>query len=1372
MAGFFLTLSLQRWYLKWMSSSFYLQRTLTSNEKSYSESGLLTASRYIVVLGEPGGGKTELMSSLADQLGSVVVTANVFGQVGAKAENSPLVIDAFDELAKVDETGIHKLLGKVQKAHPTNVIVSSRSSEWNNAATSSFEEFIGHAPLIVRLREFNEAEQRLIFENHTPGEDFAAFQAEVACFDLDVLLPNPQFLKLFADAYVGSGRHFIDKRSIFEQAVVQLAKEANTKVAKSKQTLSNSRKVQFASEVFAKLLLSGAEGIGTSEASENQMYPLLATLFEDEDTAAVILTTRLFKPGDNADQHRPVHKIVSEYCAADYLTKRIADPLDPLTISKCLSIIAPNSTVRDELRGMVGWMASLGNTHIQEATIALDPYAVLANGDPSQLDASSKSLLVKRLKYIADQDPYFRRSDFWRRFSVAGFFTQAIVDEIKPLLAQTGDGHLRDLILELLTGSPAIAQFSEELRQLVLSPTESENTRILANSCLLGWTGHDHRANLAVLIFEASETSLKVAAQAIETLGPEAFGRSYLVGFFRVCANLYPGHQQRHERTIGSRYFVKRFIDTLDTAATQWLLDKLTKDLTCTCGKQSFECDCRNGISKIVGLMLDRYFDLASPPHDPKRVWQWVENLNFHETKGSDQSKAVHILQEDDGLRQSIIAHVFSDLNDQDQIFDSKRHFQFVHGHHSGLFLRAPDYKFVVDLAFDTNNPILWSSFMARHQVHRNVADRGVDTLRRHMRKQALEKPAFMREWVKSNRAANRFERENRMPSFRHSRKMRRRRKINDERHAANIKYVQENRKLVESGRHWNCLVRFAELVLEHPDRIEREFGDEKLVRNALRSCLDFIDEAVPDLQRLAELQCASQGLHAETILYAACLEILREQGHLECVDRRLLRALRTNINMGYSAVSEEDRNALKAEIERLIFPDIASAEDFLRRYVEPQLAMQGCANPEIWWLQHEEAFSPFRSKLSIEWLGRSRGLGLGSLDTLFEIAAQYGSREELKEIIASRCAEFVFFWPNATGNEDIEQKRAFWFLRAFYFLGNAPAVYWDWLKADKDTVLMFHERSGRLNRSDHPAWPVLTSEKVAAILSAFVGQWPKVDLPSSFGTGRPKEENAYRFLTDVIWSINSDDPDNAIPVLDRLLTDARCADLHKDLKSIRAGQVRRKALRDFEPPTPQEIVKCLDHDAVVTVEGLRELLVQELHEFQKAIDGGEFNSAVVFYDKIMKKDKKLGKSVKVLRRKNENESTERIAERLNLRLQPQGISIVPEHQLKALKRSDFTATKMIDGTRRLLVTEVKGQWHDELYTAAAAQLYERYSIHPDAEQQGVYLVLWFGPDEKVAGLKNTTITTALALKKSIKEQMPTELAAFVDVFVLDVSRN
>lgn len=1339
-----------------MSSTFYLPRRLSSNDSIYTEEALLAASNYVVVLAEPGGGKTELMGSIAQRLGTTTVTANKFRYVGADVENCPLVIDAFDELSKIDQTGIHSLLANAKKAKPTHVIISSRSSEWNSAATNSFNDFLGRPPLVVRLSEFDETEQRTIFDHHVHGENFSAFQAEVARFDLVALLPNPQFLKLFADAYIESERHFTDKRSIFSLAVDRLAKEANVNVVKTNLTLSVTQKVDLSSEVFAKLLLSGTEGIGTNEAIEDRLYPLLASLFRDNTVAEGILATRLFKPGDTADQHRPVHKIVVEYCAADYLTKRIADPADPLTFPKCLPIIAPNSTVRDELRGLLGWLAALGNRSTQESAIQLDPYAVLANGDPSQLEHSSKRLLIKRLKDVETKDPYFRRGDSWRRFSVAGFFTQDVMEEIKPLLATASDGHLRDLILELLTGSPAVEHLKDELRQLALNPDESENTRLLASTCLLDLLGHDHRVDLAALVSEASQTSLKVAVKIITALGPETFDLEYLADFFRTCSKLYPDHKKHYERTIGTRYFLKRFIGGLGLTLIEWLLDNLSKDFACKCSKEYFECDCRTGMSKIIGLMLDRYFELATPPFFPACIWQWIENLHFHEQKSPSQSKAVQAFQNDDSLRQGIMAHAFGKLTNGDQIFETKiEKFDFYS--HSGLNFQTGDYSFIVDLAFEIGNPVLWASYISMHQYHRNKAERGPNSLRRHMREQASEKPSLMREWAKFNRAAAQSARENRKRMFRHARRMTRRDRQQDDIDKANIQYFQDNRELIESGRHWSSLVLFAELVLLSPDEIQQKVGDETLVRNALRNCLDFIAPEIPDLLRLAELQCASQGLNSVTVLFAACLEIMRVEGDLESVDLRLLKALRTNIDMGYSAVTDEERDALKAEVDRLAFADAASAENFLRQYVEPQLAQSGCLHPDIWLLRGAEVFSHLRAALSIEWLRRFRGLALGSLDTLFEIAAQFGDRDDLQEIIIERCAGFMSDWPNPTDDEELEQKRNFWFVRALYFLKDTPEIYWNWLKADKETIFSLNNRSGRIRQDDHPYWPKLSLSKVEAILNAFIDKWPKVDLPSHWGSESPNDENAYRFLTEVIWSINSDDSDEAILVLDRLLADRRFADLHKDLKSIHAGKIRQKALRDFEPPTPQEIVNRLDHDTVVTVEGLRQLVIQELQDFQKAIDGGEFNPASRFYEK----GERLG----------EVRATEIIAERLNLRLEPQGISITPEHQLKNANRSDFTATKLIGGKRRLLVTEVKGQWHNELYTAASAQLYERYSIHPDAAQQGIFLAIWFGGDEKVAGLKRHGIKTALELKNSIEKTLPPELIGLIDVFVLDVSK-
>lgn len=1337
-----------------MTSMFYLPRKLSGDSQIYTEAELLAASKFVVVLAEPGGGKTELMESLARQLGTKAVTATRFRYMGAEVENSPLVIDAFDELAKIDQSGIHLVLANACKAKATRVIISSRSSEWSNADTQLFGEFFGEQPLVVRLCEFDESDQQAIFLHHYPEENFIAFRSEVIRFELEPLLPNPLFLQLFAGAYIESDRHFIDKRSIFSTAVERLAKEANSRVRSAAHTLTSQQKIELAAEVFAKLLLSGAEGVSTQEAMADRIYPTLASLLHPIASRNDILATQLFKPGERVDLHRPVHKIVAEYCAAHYLTQRIADPTKPLMLASCFAVIAPNNTVRDELRGLLGWMAALGDQAIQEEAIRIDPYAVLANGDPSQLLPGSKRMLLAQLRKFAAQDPYFRRGDYWRRFSIAGFFTQDVADELKPLLATGDEGHLRDLILELLAGSSAIDSLQDELHQLALASQESAHTRILATRCLLKITGRDHYADLASLIIEASEVSLEIAAEIIIALGYQTFERQYLSDFLLVCATLYPGHDVR-ERTIGGRYFIKKFIAKIDLGSTEWLLDELTRDLACHCGKKCYECDCRNGISKIAGALLDHYFDTAQAPFDPVKVWRWTQGLNFHKSKRPDESSSVRTLCADHLLRQGVIELAFSKLIDRDDIFHT-RLYNFGWHAHSGLTFQSTDYEFIVDLAFEMENVTLWGFFIERHQYYRKSEERGANTLRRHMREQALLKPEFMKLWARSNKVAKEeFRWEHYERSRKLARKIRCRNKKDMAVHAANIKYIEENRALVESGRHWGWLVHFSELLLMAPDRIELECGDKNIVHNALINCLDFIAPNIPTLNKLAELQCASQYLKVEVILYAACIEIMRVNGNLEVVESRLLSALRTNINMGYSAISNEERDLLKAEVDRLIFSNPAKAESFIRQYLEPQLVNKACNNTELWLLKRDDNFSHLRASLSIEWLQSYPELNLSTLSELFDIAAQYGDRTDLNEIIASRCGELMSVWPSLTDNDEIEQKRTFWLLRSFYFIEDTPEQYWDWLKRDRDTVLLFYRFSSSINRSENPSWPALTAGKSYNILDAFIEQWPKVDLPSGWGSDSPQDEKAYRFLKDLLWSFNTDDGASYIKLL---LADPRFSDFHMDLQSIYATQIRKRALRDFTPPLPQEIIKLLDGNEVVTVEGLRKLVLYELQRYQQDINGGEFNSAERFYEK----DERL----------DEVRSTEIIAERIKLRLEPQSITVTPEHQLKDRNRSDFTVTKMIGGQRRLLVTEVKGQWHRELYTAASAQLYERYSIHPDAEQQGIFLVIWFGADEVVAGRKSHGIESAEILKSDIEEKLPAELLGLIDVFVLDVSRS
>lgn len=900
------------------------------------------------------------------------------------------------------------------------------------------------------------------------------------------------------------------------------------------------------------------------------------------------------------------------------------------------------------------------------------------------------------------------------------------------------------------------------MRQILLDPQEDKYNRMYAIKCLLGCATYAHEPDLTKLLSEASPASLEVAAKGMEHLDLNVFELAFLKKFFLACSNLYPSNKLRAERVIGRCYFIKSLVFRLDKESVEQLLDILTRDLTCTCGLKSYECDCRNGISKIVGYMLDHYFDIALPPYEPLRVWSWVKNLNFHGGMGPKDSSAVRVLYENIEIRQGILTHVFSGLTEREQIFETKIH-KFDLQSHSGLRLFNRDYKFLVDLAFDTDNPELWVSFIASHNRYRSPEERGSDELRRHMRIQSLEKPMFMRKWAKCNRADSLSAKEDyKRWGARSNRMSRRHKQRQNDIHAENIQYIQKNRELVENGRHWSFLVNFADTVLTDPDDVVLKFGDEEVVRNALKSCHEFIEPKVPSLNKLAELRCSSKWLYVEMILFASCIEIMREYGNLDNVKPELLLALKTNFNINYDAVDETESNVLKAEVDRLLFPNNETTEQFLRSYVEPQLADSLCSHPKIEMLKYDDVFSPLKANLSIEWLENFDELGFSALDTLFELAAQFGDGNKLNEIILTRCSNLLSKFPELTDDEKVEERRKFWFVRAFYYLDLEVAKpYFEWLKSDKDSLLLFEGRSSRMSRDSSSYWPNLTSNKIESILVAFFNQWPKVHLSGHWGTGSPAGETAYRFLTEIVWSIGNDTPDEAISVLDRLTEDQRFTDIHKELKSIKAEQLRKKALRDFEPPIPKKIVDLLDNNAVVTVAGLRQLLVQELMDYQKDIDGGEFNAAKRFYTK-----KDNGNDIHL----NEVGSVEIIAEHLSLVLHPQSITIVTEHQTKNQNRIDITAAKMIDGKRRLLVIEAKGQWHKDLYSAASAQLYERYSVHPDAERQGIYLVIWFGAHEPVAGRKIHEFTSAHELKINIEDRLPSKLKGLIDVFVLDVS--
>lgn len=412
-------------------TSLYLPRRLIHEEARISQAALLQLGSVVLVLAEPGAGKSALLADLARSLNTQLRSASRFRHQTLGSWQEALIIDGLDEIARLDLNAVDAVIVQASEADAKIVILSSRSSEWDLARTRLLGECFGSKPAVVYLEPFDDDEQKQLFDAAFPGEDFALFVEETKRFELNPLLGDPEFLQLFGEAYVQGGRRFTSKRQIFVDAVRRLARERDNSPKQNGRAPIRTI-LESGEEIFTKLLLSGASGVSLADDPADRDFPYLASLTKRErEVVKDTLDTRLFKPGSEAGMHEPVHRIVAEYCAAQYLVRRLTDAGDALSTRRVLAVIAPNGAVRSELRGLLGWIAALGNPPLQEKCIAIDPYAVLANGDPSQLRPSVKRLLLEGLRALSEVDPYFRRSDSWRRFSVAGFFDDATLDLVK-----------------------------------------------------------------------------------------------------------------------------------------------------------------------------------------------------------------------------------------------------------------------------------------------------------------------------------------------------------------------------------------------------------------------------------------------------------------------------------------------------------------------------------------------------------------------------------------------------------------------------------------------------------------------------------------------------------------------------------------------------------------------------------------------------------------------------------------------------------------------------------------------------------------------------------------------------------------------------
>ncbi len=223
-------------------------------EFEYSDVKFISINAPLVILGEPGSGKSELLRFARDKFGVHIYNAStVDALLEFDSQSKMVIVDGIDEITAY-ETGIpvNRILAKLPKTVP--FILSCRSADWQDTVNTRIisQKWQQH-PIIGRLMPLSEQEIVGFVNANGEGQGGDEFLEEAQKRDIVDLLRNPQNLLLLLKAVKSKG--WPNTRfELYENASLELVKEDNSTHGSINKTRPTSNQLtEAAGYIFAQL---------------------------------------------------------------------------------------------------------------------------------------------------------------------------------------------------------------------------------------------------------------------------------------------------------------------------------------------------------------------------------------------------------------------------------------------------------------------------------------------------------------------------------------------------------------------------------------------------------------------------------------------------------------------------------------------------------------------------------------------------------------------------------------------------------------------------------------------------------------------------------------------------------------------------------------------------------------------------------------------------------------------------------------------------------------------------------------------------------------------------------------------------------------
>lgn len=365
--------------------------------------------RNIIILGDPGSGKTELLRSRHKIHGGVFTKAANFLNRPIKCEGGDYYIDALDERrtstnkrAMVDE-----ISGKLWEVQPDNFRLASRKQDWlGDVDLEIFRDYFKEngGYIVVSLMPLTDAELISVLDANgidSPRQFIDAAKAK----KLDGLLQNPQNAIMLARA-VSGGIWPSTRRDVFTAATEFLLREYNDNKATSGDIHFTAEELRdTAGELCALRLIADLPGYRLHHQGESEHDGLYYREVrpERQELISAALQRPVFRGTDEHDCLDTVHRTLAEFMAGQWLASRIDTDLPPERLD---ALIGREGFPVTALRGLYAWLPVFSRKH-SEHYLKSDPLGILTNGDVFSLTVPSKRVLLESLCDFASRTPWF-----------------------------------------------------------------------------------------------------------------------------------------------------------------------------------------------------------------------------------------------------------------------------------------------------------------------------------------------------------------------------------------------------------------------------------------------------------------------------------------------------------------------------------------------------------------------------------------------------------------------------------------------------------------------------------------------------------------------------------------------------------------------------------------------------------------------------------------------------------------------------------------------------------------------------------------------------------------------------------------------------